>query len=102
MTTEHDTTWPFDEPPREPWNEALAERMADEDGVGALSEAHWKVIYFMREHFIKYGGVPPMRMACTLNAMEPHCVEQLFHSAREAWHLSGLPDPGEEFKSYMD
>lgn len=102
MTSEHDVMWPFDESVSEPWSEERARRLAQEDGLGELSEDHWKVINFMREHFIKYGGVPPMRMTCSLTQLEPHCVETLFSSAREVWHLSGLPDPGEEFKSYMD
>lgn len=84
-----------------PWSEEEAQRMASEDGLGELTEAHWKVIRTLREHFVLYGGMPPMRLACGMNDLDPHCGEVLFHGAYEAWHVAGLPDPGAEAMSYM-
>ena len=83
------------------WSEELAQRIATADGLGELTEAHWKVIHTLREHFVQYGALPPMRLACGVNQLEPHCVEELFHSAYEAWHVAGLPEPGTEAMSYM-
>lgn len=100
MTTEFDIPMiPAVEPRL--WNEELASRIAEEDGVGELTPEHWKIINTLREHFIQYGALPPMRAACDLNQMAPHCVDQLFHSPQEAWRIAGLPDPGEEAKSYL-
>ncbi len=103
MTTEHDLGWPFntEEQSTKSWDEAIAMRRAEEDGIGELSQAHWQFIYTLREHFIQYGAIPPMRYACSSSHLEPHCVDRLFHDAREAWHIAGLPEPGEEAKSYM-
>jgi len=70
------------------------------DGIGELKEEHWKIIDTLRSHFIQYGAMPPMHMACVVNHLDPHCVEELFHNAREAWTVAGLPDPGEEARSY--
>lgn len=84
-----------------PWSEEMAQRIADEDGLGTLTEAHWKVIHTLREHFVMYGALPPMRLACGVNQLDPHCGERLFHGAYEAWHVAGLPDPGSEALSYM-
>jgi tRNA 2-thiouridine synthesizing protein E len=83
------------------WNEALATRIAAEDGIGELTTEHWKIIHTLREHFVQYGALLPMRVACDFHRMEPHCVDVLFHSPQEAWRIAGLPDPGEEAKSYM-
>jgi hypothetical protein len=37
-----------------------------------------------------------MRLACSINHLDPHCTEQLFRGAQEAWRLAGLPEPGAE------
>jgi tRNA 2-thiouridine synthesizing protein E len=107
MTTEYETLY-YPEPDqasaggsRHPWSEAEAARIAREDGLGELGQEHWKVIHTLRQHFIQYGALPPMRYACDVNRLEPHCVERLFHQPREAWRVSGLPDPGEEAMSYL-
>jgi tRNA 2-thiouridine synthesizing protein E len=85
-----------------PWTERMAEELAVADGIGWLGEEHWRVIRFLREHFVQYGAAPPMHVACVHNSLDPHCVERLFHGGREAWRIAGLPDPGSEAISYMD
>ena len=102
MTTEfesigvstHGTTTPS-------WSEEEARRIAAEDGVGELTENHWKMIHTLRQHFVQYGALPPMRLACSMNQLAPHCADELFHGADEAWHEAGLPEPGSEVMSYM-
>lgn len=85
---------------RQPWSEKHAEELAREFGVGRLTESHWRIIHTLRNHFVQYGALPPMRFACDISRMDPHCVSQLFHSPQEAWRIAGLPDPGEEAQSY--
>ncbi len=79
-----------------PWSEGEAQRIAMEGGLGVLSETHWKVIYTLREHFVQYGALPPMRLACGLNLLAPECVEELFGGACKPWQVAGLPEPGSE------
>jgi TusE/DsrC/DsvC family sulfur relay protein len=79
-----------------PWSEEQARRLAAEKGLGELTEVHWRVIHTLRDHFVQYGALPPMRLACSINHLDPHCTEQLFRGAREAWRLAGLPEPGAE------
>jgi tRNA 2-thiouridine synthesizing protein E len=86
--------------PQGPWSHEYAQEIALRDGIGPLSDEHWRVIDTLRNHFVQYGAMPPMRLACVVNHLDPHCVEQLFHNAREAWTVAGLPDPGEEARSY--
>lgn len=82
-----------------PWSEEVARQIAIADGVGELTEAHWKVIHSLREHFVQYGGLPPMGLVCSNNHLDPHCADELFHGANEAWHVAGLPEPGSELVS---
>ncbi len=84
-----------------PWSEELAQRIATEDGIGRLTEAHWKVINTLRQHYVQYGALPPMQLACGLNSLNPHCIEELFKGSYEAWHVAGLPDPGSEEADYL-
>ncbi|MCW8919517.1 MAG: TusE/DsrC/DsvC family sulfur relay protein [Gammaproteobacteria bacterium] len=84
-----------------PWSEERARRIAAESGVGELTEAHWRVIHTLRTHFVQYGALPPMRLACGMNRLAPHCTEELFHGADVAWHIAGLPKPGSETPGYL-
>lgn len=84
------------------WNEEVAQRRAAEDGIGELGQEHWRVIEVLREHFIRYGAVPPERNLCHSSQLDPHCVRRLFRGSREAWHIAGVPAPGEETKTYAD
>lgn len=83
-----------------PWSEELAQQIAMASGLGVLSEAHWKVIHTLRQHFVQYGAVPPVGLACGMSELKPQCAEELFHSANEMWHVAGLPEPGAEVLAY--
>jgi sulfur relay (sulfurtransferase) DsrC/TusE family protein len=84
-----------------PWSEEVARRVAAEKGLGELTESHWRVIHTLRAHFVQYGALPPMRLACGLNRLEPDCTEALFRGAHEAWQVAGLPEPGSESSGYL-
>lgn len=83
------------------WNEDIARHMAKRDGIGPLTEAHWKIIHHLRHHWLDCHSIPAITHTCHLVGMGPQCLEELFHGAREAWRIAGLPDPGEEAKAYM-
>jgi len=86
----------------EQWNEEIARLLARNDGLQELSQDHWVVIHALREHYHRFGSTPPaFSHICHVNHLGRHCVENLFSSEREAWRIAGLPDPGEEAKSYM-
>ena len=83
------------------WNEGLARRLALELGVTDLTAAHWRVLHYLREHYLEHGALPGMAHVCRVTGMERHCVEHLFaQRALLAWKLAGLPNPGEELKAY--
>jgi TusE/DsrC/DsvC family sulfur relay protein len=84
------------------WSSALAERLAEQAGLGRLTEEHWRVIGHVRSHFLHNGTLPVMRLICEEIELEPHCINRLFgRDIKLLWHVAGLPNPGEEAKSYM-
>ncbi|HEY9146678.1 MAG TPA: TusE/DsrC/DsvC family sulfur relay protein [Thiobacillus sp.] len=86
----------------EQWNELVANELAESDGIAPLTDAHWSVIHTLRRHFLSTGAIAPLRHVCRENHLSPECIPQLFHdTGREAWRLAGLPNPGEEAKTYL-
>jgi tRNA 2-thiouridine synthesizing protein E len=84
------------------WTRETARLLADLEGVGPLGQEHWGILSYLREHYLVHGTIPPMRQVCRASHLEPGAVRGLFGGCRAAWRIAGLPNPGEEAKSYMD
>ena len=84
------------------WSEDLAALIAEVDGFGVLTSEHWRIIYYLREQFLKYHTIPVMQHVCWVTHLDPHCVPDLFgHDSRETSRIAGLPNPGEQAKPRM-
>ncbi|MCL4471129.1 MAG: TusE/DsrC/DsvC family sulfur relay protein [Gammaproteobacteria bacterium] len=89
----------FVEPNR--WDHELAERIARSEGIPTLTAKHWEVIDHVRGNFSATGSLPVMRLVCRATGLDRHKVHKLFGSCLSLWRVAGLPNPGEEAKSYM-
>lgn len=83
------------------WNEQMAHELALQEGVGDLSENHWRVLRHIREGYLSLGALPNMRLVCRATGISSYDVHNLFGSCLSIWRIAGLPDPGEEAKSYL-
>ena len=83
------------------WTEEMAESLAWQEGVGALTEVHWRVILHVRERYHALGGMPSMRRVCRATGLSREAIYRLFGGCLRVWRVAGLPDPGEEAKAYM-
>ena len=83
------------------WNESVARELATLDGLGELTADHWKIIHSLREYYICYSIAPPMHQICRAHGHDWQWGHDLFHTCLVAWRVAGLPDPGEEAKSYL-
>ena len=83
------------------WNEAVAQLLAAEKGISVLTDAHWAIIHALREHYAKFEFPPAMSHLCRKQGMSINCAHELFYTCLTAWQVSGLPNPGEEAKSYL-
>ncbi len=100
-----DTSFLFDEDGffRDPgrWDEGLARQIAALDGVGELGECQWEIIRQLREAYGRTGAPPALSHVCQVSGLAPNCMTVYFPTAREAWRIAGLPNPGEEGKAYL-
>jgi TusE/DsrC/DsvC family sulfur relay protein len=83
------------------WNEDLAKLLAAQVGIGRLTDAHWKIIQSLRSYYAEFSVAPAMLQICKDLNMSKYCVHDLFHTCLNAWIVAGLPNPGEEAKSYL-
>ena len=59
------------------WEETIAEQFAKDDGLN-LTEDHWEVINFIRDHFRKHNKAPDARLAIKLLKEKGHDRNRLF------------------------
>lgn len=83
------------------WNESVAHELAALEGLGELTTDHWKIIHSLREYYTRYGVAPPMHQICRAHGRDWQWAHDLFHTCLGAWRVAGLPDPGEEARSYL-
>ena len=75
------------------WDEAVATAIAQEDGVDDLTEAHWKVVHFIRAHWKANGEAPTVRQICDDVGLGVRQMFKLFPGGpvRGACRVAGLP-----------
>lgn len=85
----------------EQWNESVAVELAHSLGIKELSPDHWLVINTLRNYYFEFGVAPAMKNVCRQHKKSKLWVHDLFSTCLNAWRISGLPNPGEEAKSYL-
>jgi tRNA 2-thiouridine synthesizing protein E len=84
------------------WNELVANALAAQLGIPQLTEDHWKVLGYVREHYLQHHTLPWTKHVCHEQGLEDGCVRRLFKGPIEVWKIAGLPDPGTEARIYME
>lgn len=84
------------------WSEDLARRLAKEEGIGQLGEGHWRLIRALRAEYDKLSGPPSIRNVCRRAGIDRAEVNDLFGYCLVAWRVAGLPNPGQEARTYLD
>ncbi len=76
------------------WDEALAEVLAGNIGV-ELTEAHWKLLRFLREDFATQGETATTRRVQTVAGVATKDQFALFPKkpAKKMAYIAGLPKP---------
>ncbi|MFZ0254284.1 MAG: TusE/DsrC/DsvC family sulfur relay protein [Gammaproteobacteria bacterium] len=83
------------------WSREMAATLAQAQGIETLTAEHWKVIDYLRQHHLAHGTLPPMEQICHAIGLKDDCIRHLFRGPNRAWIIAGLPNPGEEARTYM-
>ncbi|MCB1800600.1 MAG: TusE/DsrC/DsvC family sulfur relay protein [Gammaproteobacteria bacterium] len=83
------------------WDKTLAQRLANDQGMGKLGATQWMIIDYVRDKYFRLGAMPPMRNMCRRLGVDRDAVKTSFGSCRVLWQIAGLPNPGAEALSYM-
>lgn len=77
------------------WTPEVAEALAEEAGVGPLTDRHWKVLTFCREDAAREGQPPGLRRISKLSGVGMKDLYQLFPKGpgKLAAKIAGLPKP---------
>ena len=77
------------------WNEVVAQDFARTEHIDQLTDAHWKVINYIRGYYKEYGIAPMVRKVCKESGFKLAEIYELFPSgpAKGAGKLAGLPKP---------
>lgn len=77
------------------WDKDIAVEIAKEEGIEALSDAHWKIIDFCRQAGLASGKAPTLRTITTGTGLSIKDMFTLFPKgpAKKVAHISGLGKP---------
>ncbi len=93
-----DTTLEVDEDGfiREPerWDDAVAVALAATEGVQELTKDHWKVVRYLRKHYLDFGLAPIVRKLCKQTGFPLKRIYELFPSGpgKGACKAAGMPN----------
>ena len=62
---------------------------------------NWAFLNALRDYYQRFHVPPPTARLCHELHLKHGCGHMLFPSCLTAWRIAGLPDPGEEAKSYL-
>ena len=79
------------------WTPAMAEGIAELEGIGDLSAKHWEIIHLVRKRYFSIGALPVMRLVCRAAGLDPQLAHRMFSSCRSLWRIASRsvgPDVG--------
>ena len=77
------------------WSEGMVPELAHREGIDEVTDAHWKVIRFMRSEFMEKGTGPTVRVLGKSSGVSIKELYQLFPKgpAKVAARIAGIPKP---------
>ena len=77
------------------WTEDMAPALARAEGIEQLTDAHWRVIRFMRDEYFAKGTGPTVRVLGKTSGVSIKELYELFPKgpAKTAAKIAGIPKP---------
>ncbi len=78
----------------ERWNEAVAAALGAAEGIAAMTSSHWKVVNYIRGHYLEFKLPPLIRKLCKQTGFTLKQIYDLFPNgpAKGACKVAGLPN----------
>jgi tRNA 2-thiouridine synthesizing protein E len=75
------------------WTKNVAELLAQGEVPGKLTEEHWRVIDYLRQYYLQFDTVPPIKMLCRDTGLKFTYIAKLFPSGltKGACKIAGIP-----------
>lgn len=83
------------------WTPQAAQLIAISVGVADLEEQHLTIVRYIRAHYTELGTYATPRRICSVLDVDRDQMKRFFRTCMNAWKIAGLPNPGEEARSYM-
>lgn len=79
----------------EEWNEEIAKAIATTEDINDMTEAHWKIVNYLRDYYKQFGIAPMVRKLCKETGFSLKEIYNLFPSgpAKGACKIAGLAKP---------
>ena len=76
------------------WNDEVAAALAAVEGVDELTDDHWKVVRYLRAHYLEFGLAPLIRKLCKQTGFKLKRIYELFPNgpAKGACKVAGMPN----------
>jgi dissimilatory sulfite reductase related protein len=77
------------------WTEEMVPELARREGIDELTDAHWKVVRFMRDEYVAKGTGPTVRVLGKSSGVSVKDLYLLFPKgpAKVAARIAGIPKP---------
>ncbi len=77
----------------ETWTQEVAEVLAQEEVPEGLTDDHWIIVNYLRQYFLEFGSVPPVRKLARDTGFSLRQMQKLFpHGlAKGACKIAGIP-----------
>jgi tRNA 2-thiouridine synthesizing protein E len=88
----------------ERWNREVAQLLAQKEAIGDLGQDHWQVINNLRQYYLEFGIVPPVRSLERNTGLSLRRIYELFPSglAKGACKVAGMPSDVAMVQGYVD
>lgn len=79
--------------PTEHWDRYVGALIARNIMPVSLTEDHWRIVEYLRQYYLKFGIVPPVKKLCRDTGFSLRLIHKLFPSgiAKGACKIAGIP-----------
>jgi TusE/DsrC/DsvC family sulfur relay protein len=83
------------------WTESIARALAEREGIQDLTRGQLDIMRVLRRYYETHAFFPIIRFVCDSAGQRRNCITEAFKDPVTAWKVAGLPNPGEEVRTFQ-